>query len=320
MSIGNPYRTNKARSAKKHAAAPPSRPLDKQQAAGSDRPSVTGWHAQTPAVSMSDMPPSNHDNETARESYHKAFSAFCGRADLKNAYCTILRNGYRALHQVRADLGEASDAGDLINSERPISVSEAIGNQHNKCANILVEELQIPGTFLAIMDEVFMLLPEPDAISWPHALFSAIPVGADLSPVWPDMAKFLLYDQHLGVFRFAGHEARRLAAQYMQMRSTGATTIQGLTPDDMTINALISDDNPSVDNVVRAAILAESEPLLAAVAISNALYVSAAQVNESARNRVMPAIALRYASWVIDRVQRTAVQGDSTRPTRTITA
>lgn len=269
---------------------------------------------------MPGMLPDNHDNAAAGGAHPNTFRAFRGRADLKNAYCTILRNGYRALHQLREDLRAASDVGDLVNSERPISVSEAIGNQHNGCANILVDELQIPGPVLAMMDELFMLLPESDAISWPPALFSAIPVGADLSPVWPDMVQFLLYDQHLGVFRFAGREARHLAIQYTQMRSTGAATIHGLTPDEMTINALIHNDNPSVENVMRAIILAESEPLMAAVAISNALSVRAATVNETVRDRVVSALALRYASWVIDRVQRTATQGPQTRSTIAINA
>jgi len=47
-------------------------------------------------------------------------------------------------------------------------------------------------------------VPKAEAMQWPELFLKAIPVGADLSLVWPRFAVWLLSDEHHGVIRFAG--------------------------------------------------------------------------------------------------------------------
>jgi hypothetical protein len=54
-------------------------------------------------------------------------------------------------------------------------------------------ELGVPVELARLEDQIFERLPKPDAMKWPAAILSAIPVGADLSLVWPRFALWTLH-------------------------------------------------------------------------------------------------------------------------------
>jgi hypothetical protein len=53
-------------------------------------------------------------------------------------------------------------------------------------------ELGVPLELARLEDCIFERLPKADAMKWPAAFLSAIPVGADLSMVWPRFALWML--------------------------------------------------------------------------------------------------------------------------------
>lgn len=54
------------------------------------------------------------------------------------------------------------------------------------------DELGIPEIIAKLEDRIFEELPNESAMRWPLRFLEAIPVGADLSKVWPQFAIFLL--------------------------------------------------------------------------------------------------------------------------------
>jgi hypothetical protein len=69
----------------------------------------------------------------------------------------------------------------------------------------------IPVVLAHLEDRIFEGLSAEDARAWPERFLSAIPVGADLSLVWPRFALALLTDETHGVRRLApeGSDARK---------------------------------------------------------------------------------------------------------------
>lgn len=61
------------------------------------------------------------------------------------------------------------------------------------------ERWGIPTPLAYLEDEIFEALPAGEAKGWPLRFMSAIPVGADLSGVWPRFAIWLLTDPEWGV-------------------------------------------------------------------------------------------------------------------------
>ena len=75
-------------------------------------------------------------------------------------------------------------------------------------------ELGIPVELGKLEDEIFESLRRVEAMKWPEAFLEAIPVGADLSLVWPRFAHWLLVDDEHGVIQYAGsHKGARTAIQ-----------------------------------------------------------------------------------------------------------
>lgn len=62
-------------------------------------------------------------------------------------------------------------------------------------------------------DRIFEGLPKEEAKQWPERFLNAIPVGADLSLVWPKFAVFMLADKDHGVIKFAKKEKTKKAIQ-----------------------------------------------------------------------------------------------------------
>ena len=67
----------------------------------------------------------------------------------------------------------------------------------------LAKRLGIPLQLAYLEDKIFEGLPRKEALSWPTRFAQAIPVGADMSLVWPRFALWLLVDPDAGVLRFA---------------------------------------------------------------------------------------------------------------------
>ena len=74
-------------------------------------------------------------------------------------------------------------------------------------------ELGIPQVLARLEDRIFEGTANGFAQLWPERFLRAIPVGADLSNVWPRWAVWMLTDEVHGVLRFAQNEGQREAIQ-----------------------------------------------------------------------------------------------------------
>jgi len=72
-------------------------------------------------------------------------------------------------------------------------------------------KLGVPTILAYLEDRLFESLPAEAAQQWPAAFLEAIPVGADLSLVWPKFAVWLLTDPQDGVVRFSRDDQARHA-------------------------------------------------------------------------------------------------------------
>ena len=84
---------------------------------------------------------------------------------------------------------------------------------HSDSHTAYEKELGIPRILARLEDGIFEGLPNGKALAWPEAFLEAIPVGADLSLVWPKFAVWLLGDPNEGVIRFAKTERTKKAIQ-----------------------------------------------------------------------------------------------------------
>ena len=73
----------------------------------------------------------------------------------------------------------------------------------------------IPRVLARLEDGIFEGLSNEDAKWWPLAFTEAIPLGADLSMVWPKFAVWLLGDKEYGVIRHAKSEDSKKAANHI---------------------------------------------------------------------------------------------------------
>ncbi len=70
-------------------------------------------------------------------------------------------------------------------------------------------ELGVPIILARLEDRFFEGMKPADAQPWPARFLEAIPVGADLSMVWPKFAHWMLVDEKDGVIRFAKTDRTR---------------------------------------------------------------------------------------------------------------
>ena len=75
------------------------------------------------------------------------------------------------------------------------------------------EKFGISELLARLEDNIFEGLPSTHNKKWPEQFLSAIPVGADLSTVWPQFAQWLLTDKKWGVIQYAKTEQQRSAIQ-----------------------------------------------------------------------------------------------------------
>jgi len=74
-------------------------------------------------------------------------------------------------------------------------------------------ELGIPRLLARLEDGIFESIPNGRSKLWPEQFLSAIPVGADLSLVWPRFAVWMLVDPEQGVIQFARSDRSRKSIQ-----------------------------------------------------------------------------------------------------------
>ena len=97
---------------------------------------------------------------------------------------------------------------------------------HNKYS----VRLGVPVELARLQDSLFERLPKEDALAFPEQFLGAIPVGADLSMVWPRFALWAFEDQEHGVLYFGVGPAfqgqrdaiQAIAALYCEWIETGA--------------------------------------------------------------------------------------------------
>jgi hypothetical protein len=93
---------------------------------------------------------------------------------------------------------------------------------HGSSHAVYETELGIPRILARLEDRLFEAMAIADAKGWPERFLVAIPIGADLSLVWPRFAVWMLTDPAAGVIRFAKREQsiaaiREVAAMYERM-------------------------------------------------------------------------------------------------------
>jgi len=92
----------------------------------------------------------------------------------------------------------------------------------------LAKRLGIPLVLARLEDRIFEGLPPKEATLWPTLFARAIPVGADLTMVWPRLAHWMLGDETAGVIRFAKTErTKKVIGDVVELfgRQIGGETI-----------------------------------------------------------------------------------------------
>lgn len=89
-------------------------------------------------------------------------------------------------------------------------------------------ELGVPTVLAHLEDRLFEMLPSTAAMSWPERFLDTIPVGADLSGVWPAWAVWMLSDPTYGVLRCTGDRAdvRKAVERVAELYRSGGTEKQ----------------------------------------------------------------------------------------------
>ncbi len=75
------------------------------------------------------------------------------------------------------------------------------------------DELGIPRIIAKLEDGIFEKLSLTDSKKWPYEFMSAVPVGVDLSMVWPKFALWLLIDKKHGVIQYTKSERSKESIQ-----------------------------------------------------------------------------------------------------------
>ena len=127
--------------------------------------------------------------------------AFYGNQELKSGLIEQMR-GHRLADQVRHGFywqnGKGCAVGCAIHTD---------SNPHAECER----RYGVPRLLVKLQDRIFEGLPSPEDVYWGERFWEAVPVGADLSLVWPQFALALLSDPGHGVLRYV--QAERFTRQ-----------------------------------------------------------------------------------------------------------
>jgi hypothetical protein len=75
------------------------------------------------------------------------------------------------------------------------------------------DEMGIPRSLACLGGNFFQSLTYKESLQWPEQFLKAIPVGADLSMVWPQFAHWLLVDEKFGAIEYAESESAEMVIQ-----------------------------------------------------------------------------------------------------------
>src|SRR3990167_744097 len=70
---------------------------------------------------------------------------------------------------------------------------------HSSDHSAYESELGIPRILARLEDGIFEALPNELAMTWPARFLESVPVGADLSMIWPKFVIWMLTDSEFGV-------------------------------------------------------------------------------------------------------------------------
>lgn len=216
--------------------------------------------------------------------FHSNLRAFHGQQSIKDRYLGRVREHRAAGEIVQEDIfwenGRGCAIGCTIHS-----------GDHSRYE----EELGVPQVLAHVKDRAFDRLPSEDAQMWPEAFLAAIPVGADLSLVWPRFAVWLLIDPADGVFWSAptgdGAAAIRTVAALYERVVAGdtPTTEEWKRAREAAANAadaaLVRSDDGAMYFYATAA--ASAANVASAAAVSAAVAHAAAAVLPDARHGFM---------------------------------
>jgi hypothetical protein len=142
-------------------------------------------------------------------SYHNDSSLkarFVGHVERHRKEDAFLRGTYGDMHGAQfkgCAVGCSIRSLDEIDG-RPLRLDN--GNHKD-----LADRLGIPLVLAHLEDRIFEGLPQAEAMLWPSLFAQAIPVGKDLSLIWPRFAHWMLVDPSAGVIRFAKTDQSKTA-------------------------------------------------------------------------------------------------------------
>jgi len=135
----------------------------------------------------------------------KRYIAWNGDHDLKHSTVAQMRQHREADRLIQGMYIQGDPNGDAWRGSNIGCLAQ--GKGHADVAELLNCPLQIP----YLMDTIFECLPIDAARAWAVDNIEAIPVGADLTHVWPRIAVWLLTDAQYGAMRYAATDEGRAA-------------------------------------------------------------------------------------------------------------
>lgn len=139
----------------------------------------------------------------------------------------------------------------------------------------------VPEILARLQDNLFESLPNGEHLDWPLAFWQAVPVGADLTMVWPRFAHWLLVDPHDGVIRYAKPDSVRKSVE--RVAALYARWIAGEKPDDAEwISAAVDAVQPASDAASAAFYAAHASSAASAASASSSDAADAAAASSDA--------------------------------------
>jgi hypothetical protein len=132
----------------------------------------------------------------------QALVAFHGDPALKAFYLDRLRSHVRQDEIVQGGFKWTASKGGVIGC-----------TVHSNDRSRYEPDLGIPAEVASLEESIFERLPAEEAKRFSLEFLEAVPVGADLSFVWPAIARWLLIDPERGIIRFAQSAETRAAIQ-----------------------------------------------------------------------------------------------------------
>jgi hypothetical protein len=147
--------------------------------------------------------------------------AYHGLQEVKDKRIAIMRDHMAADELVRGTYGTQLPDGRRVGC----AVFCTVGSSRHAAYEA---QLGIPRVIARLEDGIFEGLPADRFKEWPIEFLKAIPVGADLSMVWPAFAVWLMTDEEFGVLRLAKSERAKasiLAVAGMYSRILAGETV-----------------------------------------------------------------------------------------------